>query len=333
LVKKGSGGLITTAVETAKRIESLQAGQFGVELRAPEEPAKTVKFSSIDVKAHRAALEAVLSRAKYKFILFQIDDVDEVFYFRDRQFFGMFLKGLYEAALDINEILGASGMILVLVREGAHKIFAEEFKGPTDAIRESTFPIEWGKDDLTLVLTKRLAERKQQSPEGSETPVGEMEWCFGSLTQQGKILELILDNVVTGPRDVIDLVNRVAKKERRLPLSYRGFQECLTEYSEEKLREYETEFGHIIPQGREFLLAFVARLSKEDLRSLGRDRFGEIVDAVVTRDVGKKLQYFHERSKDAILEDLKFSGVLTEASGGRMKIKPGFVHRAKTGRR
>ncbi|MCC7540561.1 MAG: hypothetical protein IT379_30370 [Deltaproteobacteria bacterium] len=238
LRKAGSAGLdILKNVPSAVRVS---AG-VEVDLEPLFKPAAAKFVQAAWQEACDATVDALGGRRAY----IMIDDAEDVFPGMERN--PAYIEGIARAVVDINERASAGLHVLLFLKYGVWRYWFEH-QTEYDKAKPYIQHISWrGADELAALIARRVASKhdvKYEDGAVEELWRRDFAWTAEFRTFYGEVASYC----TSGPRDMIDLLNRAKLKAGKQRVTLEHVHDVLKSFSEEKLFGLNADFGDVYPE-------------------------------------------------------------------------------------
>jgi hypothetical protein len=202
------------------------------------------KFTGFNFKRYIQPLRRCFS---IKPVLILFDDIDDIFLGSKDSNYRVFIEGLIRAARTINLDFDDKVHFLVFLKYGVYRSFYE-YPSDYDKVKDYILEIHWNNDSLEEMISRRI-EDKVDVDDKSEN------WKKWGLVFRPKdkngikeIQEYLFDRCPSGPRDLIDFINRAIDKKKKLNINLEDIKSCETSFSEDKIIAIHEDYGNTYPE-------------------------------------------------------------------------------------
>lgn len=202
------------------------------------------KFSNFDFDLYVKNLKTCFSEKR---VLIIFDDIDDVFLGADKDSYTAFVEGLIRTARTINEDFAETVQFLVFMKYGIYRTFYENPRD-YDKVKDYILTIDWADEDLERMLSCRIAKKLEIDEDINDWEIWGNVFSPDKKQSIENIQRYLFERCPSGPRDLIDFVNRAIERKGGLDLLLEDIKACEAGFSEDRITAIYEDYGYTYPK-------------------------------------------------------------------------------------
>lgn len=271
-LKKHFGNLVRGTTFSAGPIE----WDFGKILA---EPSAASSFTSFDVNEYIEYLKPCFAKNR---ILVLFDDIDDVFLGADKPGYTTFVEGLIRAARTLNLEFKDAVHFLVFMKYGVYRTFFDRPRD-YDKVKSYILVLRWSEEDLERMLARRIAKKLNIEEKEKHWQVWAKLFYPTKKTSIDALREYLVERCPSGPRDLIDFVNRAIEQFERLKITLEDIIDREAGFSESKITGIYQDYGYTYPDVHHLIRnCFSSQKGRQIQARYSREEFEDFVFDIKT---------------------------------------------------
>jgi hypothetical protein len=323
--------LNTTDKTLKEKLNNVFQAGVGLLSKIPEAVDLKVPYATIDLKkifesdngslvqsAWQKIIDDLFNELSDQKIYILIDDAEDVF--KNLEKSPDFIEALSRSIKDINNHGKEKIHALLFLKKGIWRIWYENPR-EYDKVKTVIEFIQWSKNDVLDILTKRIAEiHNIKFIPSDREKIWSKEFDFKKQSFK-EISDFMYSLIINGPRDIIEIANEAKFNSEKTKISLEEIKKIESQYSQDKLYGLNADFGDIYPSIHNFIeIVF----NGEQYEMSGKEfqdaiELKGLADKKVQRQF-KDIAWFEELGKKQVAVMLYKIGFI------RVKVKGQYYH-------